>query len=103
MHSASEENRASDHGREEHGADISPESPSSALLQTASAMFEQIEPVPTYGRCDWVRDANDRFLLMELELIEPSLYLRTDRGAAARFARALDERFEVFASEGAAR
>lgn len=89
--------------QEEHGANISPVSPPAALLHTAGELFAQIEPVPTYGRGDWVRDADDRFLLMELELIEPSLYLRTDRGAAARFARALDERFKVFTSKGAAR
>ncbi len=39
---------------------------------------------------------------MELELIEPSLYLRTDGGAATRFACALDERFQEFAGERAA-
>ena len=88
--------------QEEHGADISPVRPPDTLLETARVLFASIEPLPTYGRGDWVRDADDRFLLMELELIEPSLYLRTDRGAAARFARALDERFEVFASKGAA-
>jgi hypothetical protein len=31
------------------------------------------------------------------ELIEPSLYLRTDAGAADRFASAFDERFQVLA------
>jgi hypothetical protein len=29
---------------------------------------------------------------MELELIEPSLYLRMDKGASNRFARALHDR-----------
>lgn len=88
--------------QEEHGADISPVHPPPELLENANALFARIEPQPTYGRGDWVRDADDRFLLMELELIEPSLYLRTDGGAAARFARALDERFEIFAGKGAA-
>jgi hypothetical protein len=32
------------------------------------------------------------FWLIELELIEPSLYLRMDAGAPERFARALHER-----------
>jgi len=35
----------------------------------------------------------DYHLLMELELIEPSLYLRTDKEAACRFARAFNNRF----------
>ena len=83
--------------QEEHGAEIRAERPCDELLQVANALFAQIDPTPTYGRGDWVRDSDGGYLLMELELIEPSLYLRTDRGAAARFARALDERFKVFA------
>jgi len=88
--------------QEEHGAEIRPVRPSDTLLRIASELFAQIVPSPTYGRGDWVRGADGRYLLMELELIEPSLYLRTDRGAAARFARALDERFQIFAGERAA-
>ena len=83
--------------QEEHGADILPVKPDQALLQTATRLFASIDPVPTYGRGDWVRDDEGRYRLMELELVEPSLYLRTDRGAAARFARAFDQRFEVLA------
>ena len=87
--------------QEEHGADIAAVQPPNALLDTASRLFASIEPLPTYGRGDWVRGPNGRYLLMELELIEPSLYLRTDSGAAARFARAFDERFQKFASKRA--
>jgi hypothetical protein len=49
--------------------------------------------VPLYVRADFVR-ANDasKYWLMELELIEPSLYLRTDKAAPERFARALHDR-----------
>ena len=53
-----------------------------------------MNPQPVYVRADFVRGAGERFLLMELELIEPSLYLRTDSGAALRFARAFDQRFK---------
>ena len=89
--------------QEEHGADILPATPDRALLQTATRLFESIDPVPAYGRGDWVRDRDGRYRLMELELIEPSLYLRTDRGAAARFARAFNQRFEVLAGVGTGR
>jgi hypothetical protein len=34
---------------------------------------------------------------MELELIEPSLYLRTDPGSAARFANAFDRKVRELA------
>lgn len=80
--------------QEEHGADILPESPPAELLQTAITIFSGLQPMPVYGRGDWVRGVDGRFLLMELELIEPSLYLRTDSGAATRFARAFDQRFQ---------
>jgi hypothetical protein len=46
-----------------------------------------------YARVDFVRDDKNDFLVMELELIEPSMYLRTDPGAPMRFARAIDNRF----------
>jgi len=82
--------------QEEHGADIAAVSPPESLLQTATELFSSIEPLPVYGRGDWVRGDDGRYLLMELELIEPSLYLRTDSGAATRFALAFDQRFEEF-------
>lgn len=83
--------------QEEHGAAINAAQPSSELLRVAHTVFSHIEPLPVYGRGDWVRGPHGRFLLMELELIEPSLYLDTDSGAATRFAVALDQRFEEFA------
>jgi hypothetical protein len=54
------------------------------------AALRAIGALPLYARVDFVR-ANDgsRYWLMELELIEPSLYLRLDKGAPERFARAL--------------
>jgi hypothetical protein len=83
--------------QEEHGGDIVSVTPSEDLLEIGHTVFSHIEPLPVYGRGDWVRGPDGRFLLMELELIEPSLYLRTDSGAAARFAAAFNQRFEEFA------
>ena len=80
--------------QEEHGATITPVAPPEGLHDVAARVFSHLEPLPVYGRGDWVRGPDGRFLLMELELIEPSLYLRTDSGAALRFARAFDQRFE---------
>ena len=85
--------------QEEHGADIIPVAPPAGLLPIARQVFSHIEPMPVYGRGDWVRGPDGRFLLMELELIEPSLYLRTDRNAATRFAAAFNQRFEELASK----
>ena len=76
--------------QEEHGADILPVAPPRALIDAAEQVLALVEPPPVYVRADFVRGDNDQFWLMELELIEPSLYLRTDADAAARFAVAFD-------------
>jgi glutathione synthase/RimK-type ligase-like ATP-grasp enzyme len=75
--------------QEEFGADILSVDAPQALIDTAHDVIALVEPLPVYVRADFVRDANDRFLVMELELIEPSLYLRTDPDSARRFAKAL--------------
>ncbi len=81
--------------QEEHGADIKAITATNMQVETAKRVLALIDPQPVYVRADFVRDAGGNFLLMELELIEPSLYLRTDAGAADRFARAFDKRFQI--------
>lgn len=76
--------------QEEHGARIVSTTPESALLETATSLLRLVEPMPIYARCDFIRGRDGRFLLMELEVIEPSLYLRMDNEAPMRFARAFD-------------
>ncbi len=76
--------------QEEHGARIISVQPESALLETAAELLRLVEPMPVYARCDFLRGPDGRFLLMELEVIEPSLYLRMDNQAPMRFARAFD-------------
>lgn len=78
--------------QEEHGGIITAVRPESGLLAAADAVAETIAPEPLYARIDLVRDAKNRFRLMELELIEPALYLRMDPDAPARFAAAIDRR-----------
>ena len=76
--------------QEEHGGLIQAVEPSDGILNAGKAVMALIEPTPLYARIDLVRD-KDEFVLMELELIEPALYLRMDEGAPQRFARAIDE------------
>ena len=45
--------------------------------------------MPLYARVDIVRGADGEPVLLELEAVEPHLYLATSRGAAERFARAV--------------
>jgi glutathione synthase/RimK-type ligase-like ATP-grasp enzyme len=85
--------------QEEHGAEIRSVVATPEQVAAAEKFLALLEPQPAYVRADLVRDDEDNFLLMELELIEPALYLRTDAGSAARFARAFDERFQVLAGK----
>ena len=76
--------------QEEHGADILSAVAPDDLIDVAQSVVSLVSPEPVYVRADFVRDNAGHYLLMELELIEPSLYLRTDDGAAGRFAAAFD-------------
>lgn len=77
--------------QEEHGAQIVSVQPSEQLLAAGRKVLSVVSPQPVYVRVDFVRAADDRFLVMELELIEPALYLRMDDAAATRFAAAFTE------------
>jgi len=80
--------------QEEHGGSSVATVAEPALLAAGDRALRSLGEVPLYARADFVRanDAHD-FWLMELELIEPSMYLRLDAKAPERFARALHERF----------
>ena len=60
--------------------------PDENLRRAGERVRQLIEPAPLYARADFVRADDGDFALMELELIEPSLYLRMDDGAPQRFA-----------------
>lgn len=74
--------------QEEHGGWIRPIEPAKQLLASAMHAVDCVAPAPLYGRADFVR-TEAGYALMELELIEPALYLRMDASAPARFADAL--------------
>jgi len=76
--------------QEEHGAEVRSITPEPALLATGDKVMGLVEPMPAYARADFVRGPDGRFLVMELELIEPSMYLRMDPEAPGRFAEAFD-------------
>ncbi len=79
--------------QEERGAAIRPIVPEDRLRLRGRRALEAVSPAPLYARIDLVRNAESDFEVMELELIEPSLYLRTDPEAPERFARAVDAWF----------
>jgi len=78
--------------QEEHGGDIQPFKVSSELISIAETIIKKLSTIPLYGRVDLVRTKENEFALIELELIEPSLYLNKDNQSPAKFAKAFEER-----------
>lgn len=76
--------------QEEHGGQLSLVQAEASLLETAERVMQQL-PDTLYARIDLVR-GDKNYLLMEAELIEPSLYFNMDPDAAERFALAIDQR-----------
>jgi hypothetical protein len=65
--------------------------PPDTLLADAAAVMAAVPGDPLYARVDGV-ERDGRLVLMELELIEPHLFLGWDAGAAARLAGAVGAR-----------
>ena len=76
--------------QEEHGGLIQTVEPSPDLLATGDIVIKYISPTPLYARVDFVRTAKGEFAVVELELIEPSMYLRQADHAPESFANAID-------------
>jgi hypothetical protein len=77
--------------QEEYGGRAVVAHPPRAMLESAVLCLETLRETPAYARVDGV-DTPDGFRLLELELLEPALYLATDPAAAARFADAIERR-----------
>lgn len=81
--------------QEEHGAEIHPATAAPALRTAGDRALQSLGSAPLYARVDLVPAIDDDgYWLMELELIEPSLYLRTSDGAPGRFADAIAARLD---------
>ena len=74
--------------QEEHGGQLRAIRPEPALCRAAEGVLRELPLAPLYARTDFV-DIEGRWCLMEVELIEPSLYFNLDAQAAGRFADAL--------------
>jgi hypothetical protein len=79
--------------QEEHGGIIRAAVASRELVSAGARVMAAIGQTPLYARVDLVQLTDAGYGLMELELIEPALYLRMDDGAPERFAFALDKHF----------
>lgn len=76
--------------QEEHGGIIQPVEPPANLTKTGEKILRYISPTPLYARVDFVRAEDNEFAVVELELIEPSMYLRNAEHAPQMFAEAID-------------
>jgi hypothetical protein len=74
--------------QEEHGSSVLHVEPEPALLAAGNAAIAAVGRKLLYARVDLVRSGGV-FRLMELELVEPSIFLRTETGAPDRFAEAV--------------
>lgn len=79
--------------QEEYGSRILLEKPPSNLIEAARNVLSCLSEVPLYSRVDLIESSTGLPLVMELELIEPSLYFRADDGAAKRFVDAFVARY----------
>jgi hypothetical protein len=82
--------------QEEYGGNIISITPSVEDLAFASHIYKSVESrlkSPTlFHRVDLVRNSLGELEIMELELVEPSLYFRTNKIAAPNFVKALRRR-----------
>jgi len=80
--------------QEEHGGIISPAVATPAQLELGEAVLKCIPHTCLYARVDMVESPEGEWQVMEVELIEPSLYFRMDEESPARFVRAFLDRFQ---------
>jgi len=66
-----------------------PLEPTAEELDLATAVYKWIRPIPLYARIDLLNTRERGLLVLELELIEPALYLRHSTRIADTFAAAV--------------
>ncbi len=76
--------------QEEHGGSVHSVEPSPALLRIGNQILATLDSPLLYARVDLVLLADDSPVLIELELIEPTLHFSTAPESAPRFAKKLN-------------
>lgn len=76
--------------QEEHGGILKSINPSKELISAAQIALKTVPEKVLYARIDLV-SYKDEFHLMEIELIEPSLYFNLDDQAAINFSQAFSQ------------
>ena len=77
--------------QDDYGAKDYPWSPPQSWISVAENMLNSLDHRALYARCDFLRDDHDQPQLIELELIEPSLFFRHSTKSASMFADVIIE------------
>jgi hypothetical protein len=75
--------------QDDYGGTVHAYQPAAEQIELAERAMASCLPVPAYGRVAMVQIAPSRYAVMELELIEPELWLRYHPPAAIPFAQAI--------------
>ncbi len=81
--------------QDDHGGRVLDRRPTADQIALAERAVAACSPVPAYGRVDMIRDDAGHLAVMELELIEPELWLRNHPRAAENFASAIVNAFTL--------
>ena len=81
--------------QEEHGGFIAALPLTNDVRHAADRVIRAVSPAPFQARVDLVRLHDGTLAVMELEMIEPSLYFRTDAKASGNFADAVGRRLAI--------
>ena len=75
--------------QDDHGGTVHPHTPTPEELTFAERAIQAVKPTPVYGRVDIVRGNDGQLMVMELELVEPELWLRFHPPSAMAMAEAI--------------
>lgn len=75
--------------QDDFGGTVHEYEPTPEQIQLAERAMAACSPAPAYGRVDMVRNNDGRLAVMELEVIEPELWLRYHPPAAEAMARGI--------------
>jgi glutathione synthase/RimK-type ligase-like ATP-grasp enzyme len=75
--------------QDDHGGTVHDYQPDAEQIEFAEKAMAVCSTLPSYGRVDMVRDNQGKFALMELEMIEPELWLRKHPPSAMLFAESI--------------
>jgi glutathione synthase/RimK-type ligase-like ATP-grasp enzyme len=80
--------------QDDHGGSVRPLEPEPRQVELALRTMNACRATPSYGRVDMVRDSHDEWRVMEMELIEPELWMRFRPRSAEAFAGAIASQAE---------